>query len=386
MRRLPINQILLYICLFSVLINIYLLISVTNASGLNQSAKKENKRLQLEKSTSASKGSLASKPGYGLPGSEAHDSLYKLAKKKNIWIGTAIKFTPFISDRKYRQILYRDFNMVTLEQSMKFLYIHPKPDQYNFSESDLLVDFATDNHLQVRGHPLVWGELIPDWVTKENYSKDEIKQILKDHIQTIVSHYKGRVVAWDVVNEAFNEDGTYRKNFWYRTLGPEYIELAFRWAHEADPDALLFYNDYNNEGLNAKSDRIYQMLSDFKQRGVPIHGVGFQMHTSIEENPDQEAIAINMKRLADIQMQVHITELDVEIKKDKLPLKKELNKQAKIFGDTLKTCLSASNCKAFVMWGFADHLSWKKEHSPLIFDANYNPKPAYHALIDILSK
>lgn len=355
------NKILLFLSLLSISINIYLLVLVNHKSESNENPS----------------GTQQLKNGA---------SLRELAEKKNFWIGTALQYEFLIRDRKYRQILKEQFNMVSIENSMKFSNIHPVRDRYNFSETDLLVEFAAQNHMKVRGHLLISDEMIPSWVTESKLSKDEAKQILKKHIQTIVSRYKGKVVAWDVVSGAFHDDGTFQDNFWLRSLGPEYIELAFRWAHEADPNALLFYNDYDNEELNTKSETIYQMILDFKKRGVPIDGVGMQMHTSTDIKLDQESIAKNMKRLADKNIQVQITDVEVRINGNNLSANDNLNKQAKIYGNTLKTCLSAYNCTAFVMSGFTDRSSWQKEYFPFILDVNYRLKPAYHTITKILSE
>ncbi|SEM93663.1 endo-1,4-beta-xylanase [Lihuaxuella thermophila] len=379
--RLPVNRALLFISFFFALANICLIIQLINHTAETR-VNETSRNVQPTPALNNRSGGT-DQPS---PASGKQTSLRELAKKKNLLIGTSLRHWPFTREHKYREILYREFNTITIENAMKIENIHPQPDHYNFSESDLLVDFASDHQMKVRGHTLVWDKGLPTWITEGKYSKEETKRILKEHIQMIVSHYKGKVFAWDVVNEAFHDDGTYRDNFWFRSIGPEYIELAFRWAHEADPDALLFYNDYNNEGSNAKSDTIYQMISDFKKRGVPIHGVGFQLHTAIDQKPDLKAISKNMKRLADLNIQVHITELDVKVNKKQAATKEAWDQQAEIYGDLLKTCLSASNCKAFIMWGFTDRHSWLEEYSPLIFDKNYNPKPAYQKLIDILSQ
>jgi endo-1,4-beta-xylanase len=216
-----------------------------------------------------------------------------------------------------------------------------------------------------------------------SFSREEWINILRDHITTVVSRYQGKIYAWDVVNEAVNDDGSLRDTVWLRNIGPEYLDLAFRWAHEADPNALLFYNDYGGEGLNQKSNAIYDLVNGLLDRGVPINGVGLQMHVSLEYSPSPQEVAENMARLSNLGLDVHITELDVRLE---LPVTEEkLAAQARIYQELLEVCLNVDNCKAFVMWGFTDRYSWISSFfrgygSALIFDSSYHAKPAYYAL------
>ncbi|WP_052737673.1 endo-1,4-beta-xylanase [Bacillus sp. SA1-12] len=318
------------------------------------------------------------------------DPLKAEAEKNDFLIGSAVRYDPLMKEEDYREKIKEEFNVITIENEMKFSTIHPEPYVYDFTEADAIVEFANENNIKVRGHTLVHRSL-PKWLTEGNYSKEEVREILKSHIKTVVTHYRGKVFAWDVVNEAFTEDGEYRDNFWLRKLGPEYIKLAFKWAHEADPDALLFYNDYDNEEVNKKSTAIYEHINNIKSKGVPVHGVGFQMHTTINNEYDFKSTQENMKRLAKSNLQVHITELDIKLQdRTELTFQEKLDKQSGIYGDILSTCLSANNCKALVMWGFTDKHSWipkqtETDDYPLIFDRNYQPKPSYDVLNDILS-
>ncbi len=273
--------------------------------------------------------------------------------------------------------------MLTPENAMKFGPLRPGQDRYSFSDADSIVDFAETHGMPVRGHTLAWHNQLPTWLTGGTWTRDELTKILQEHITTVVGHYRGRVMAWDVVNEAIGDDGSLRSTIWSQTIGPEYIEMAFRWAHEADPDALLFYNDYGGEGLGRKSDAIYTLVQDLVQRGVPIHGVGLQMHVSLDQYPDPGDVAANMERLSALGLEVHITEIDVRIKE---PVTEEkLEMQAHIYQDMLQVCLSAQGCNAFVLWGFTDRHSWIPHFfsgysAGLIFDEAYQPKPAYYAL------
>lgn len=314
-------------------------------------------------------------------------SLRSLAQVRGIWIGTAVAARPLHDDPLYAKMLAREFNILTLENAVKFGPVHPDKDRYNFRNADAIVDFAEAYGMQVRGHALVWDSQLPTWLTEGSWTREELIEILREHIMTVVRRYRGRVVAWDVVNEAVADDGSLRDTIWLRGIGPEYIEMAFRWAHEADQEALLFYNDYGAEGLGLKSDAVYTLVQDLLQRGVPIHGVGFQMHTGLDCYPKPQNVATNMKRLAALGLEVHITEMEVKIKE---PVTEEgLARQAHVYRKMLEICLVAKNCKAFVMWGFTDRYSYIPHILPglgaaHIFDEFYRPKPAYDALIEAL--
>jgi endo-1,4-beta-xylanase len=315
-------------------------------------------------------------------------TLRELAESCGIMIGTAVSYFP-LSEEEYASVLAREFNVITPENEMKFYMIHPHRMVYNFSMADSMVSFAEEHEMKVRGHTLVWHNQLPDWVVNGNFTREEWINILRDHIFTVVGHYRGKIYAWDVVNEAFNDDGTLRDTVWLRSIGPEYIELAFRWAHEADPDALLFYNDYGAEGINRKSDAIYNLVKSLLEKGVPIHGVGLQMHIRVEWYPDPQSVAENIRRFRELGLRVEITEMDVAIK---LPVsEEELTKQAEIYNEIFKRYLDSDSPQAFIMWGFTDKHSWIPYAFPgygaaLVFDDSYNPKPAYYALIEAMLK
>jgi len=204
----------------------------------------------------------------------------------------------------------------------------------------------------------------------------------------VVGHYAGKVYAWDVVNEAFNDDGTMRGTIWYdqpgigfASMGTQYIEQALNWAHAADPTAKLFYNDYNTEPLGPKSDAVYAMAQDFKNRGVPLDGVGFQFHVDLSfDNPNTLAsVTNNFQRFAALGLEVHITELDIRLSDSSTA---SLNAQAKLYEELATICVQQSSCKVFQTWGFTDKHSWIPQFFPgmgwaLIWDANYQKKPAY---------
>lgn len=324
-------------------------------------------------------------------------SLRDAARSSGMLIGAAVRPAQ-LSEPAYASTLAREFNMVEPEDALKWEVVHPERESYNFSQADQILGFATRHDVKVRGHTLVWHRQNPKWLTEGKYTSSELAKILEKHIKTVVGHYRGKVFAWDVVNEAFDElhPGQLRSTIWRDQPGIlatkqdySYIERCFRWAHEADPQALLFYNEAEAEAINAKSDAIYAMVRDFRQRGVPIDGVGLQMHIS-NWHADIASISANIARFTGLGVQIHITEMDVA-----LPVEAEgnarpedLQRQANIYREIATACMAHRGCTAIQTWGFTDKYSWIGSHSKktqgaaLLFDRNYLAKPAYGALRD----
>ena len=261
---------------------------------------------------------------------------------------------------------------------------------------DALVAFAQSHNMVVRGHTLVWHKQVPQWVDKGGFSATQLADILHSHIKTVMTHYASKVYAWDVVNEAFEDDGTMRHTIWYDQpgigagAGTKYIEQVLRWAREADSGAKLFYNDYDAEGVNKKSDVIYAMAKDFKARGVPLDGVGFQAHVSMKfDDPAKlESFAKNLDRFSKLGLELHITELDVRLD-DSSPA--SLTAQAKLYGEITTLCVQQPACKLLQTWGFTDRHSWipafyKGQGWALLWGNKYRKKPAYAAVHDALAK
>ena len=193
-------------------------------------------------------------------------------------IGVAISTYLLQYHDRYKEITIKQFNRISGETAWLYYRVHPLKDIYNWSDYDTLVKFAETYNKDIIGHSLVYHDYLPYWLTDFNGSKQEWEAILKDHIQTIVSRYKGKINAWIVVNEAFNEDGTLRNSIWKKNIGASYISKAFIWAHEANPDAKLFYNDYNLALNKNKLDAVFKLLRNLKSNGVPVHGLGCQLH------------------------------------------------------------------------------------------------------------
>lgn len=317
-------------------------------------------------------------------------SLGSLGKKRGISMGTAIDLAPFQKDANYRSIMAQEFKMIVPENNWKFAFTHPTRERYDFKYIDQFMAFAQANNMEMRGHPLAWHLQLPRWVQDGNFTRDEWMAILREHIQTLVGRYRGQIVIWDVVNEAINRDGSFRDSIWLQHIGPEYIDLAFRWAHETDPEARLFYCDYGTEEINLKSDAIYNLVRGLLQRGVPINGVGFQAHLGLSYAPKMDSLTKNFKRFNDLGLEVQFTELDVKVQDGTGSLEKRFAEQANIYKNLLQICLDAQKCTAFITWGFTDRYSWISDltgrgEAPLIFDASYRPKPTYNALKEVLS-
>lgn len=318
--------------------------------------------------------------------------LRELAEENGIAIGAAV-YTIHFGDPNYLETFAREFNMLTPENEAKPCEVQKQLGIFDFTKFDKLVDFAQANDMTIHGHTLLWHQCVPQWLANANFDRDEAIRHLRDHIYTVVGRYKGRVAIWDVVNEAIADSGgVLRDTPWRRLIGDDYIELAFRFAHEADPDALLFYNDYSIEESNKKSDAVYAMLQDFLERDVPIHGVGLQSHHTLGRI-NGSSIADNIKRIGELGLQVQFTEVDVRYEGDTTP--QILERQAKDYATLMDVCLNSEFCTAFITWGVNDKYTWLRSAnlgffenltvSPLLFDDAYRPKPAYAAVYDSLA-
>ncbi len=292
----------------------------------------------------------------------------------------------------YTRVLGQQMNVAVAENAMKFAATHPGPNQYNFCQADQIVRFAQANGMKVRAHTLVWQQALPAWLTTGNYTPADASNILRDHIRTVMGHFKGKVIAWDVVNEAIAYGAPYgpQPSYWLNQLGSGYVEQAFRWAREADPDVKLFYNDTGGEGLGAKSDAVYNLVSGLVNKGVPIDGVGLQMHVSVTGAPSAADISANIQRYARLGLEVHITEMDVRIPVSSAgPTSTDLLAQADVYNRILGACLANSNCTALLTWGVSDANSWIPGQYPgfgaaLLFDSTFQAKPAASSLVTSL--
>ena len=331
----------------------------------------------------------------------------------------------FRQDREELALLIGEYNCLTAENSMKMQYMQPEEGVFNFKSSDALMHIADKAGMEVVGHALVWHHQVPHWIFKDKkgdpVSREVLIQRMKDHILKVVTRYKGKIKFWDVVNEAVDlkyENGQqvafYRESPWYKIIGEDYIELAYRFAHEADPDALLLYNDYSMTDL-VKTQFVADMVKDLKGKGIPIHGVGMQGHWHLEW-PTESDLRKALDILSAVDVKISVSELDLRvlphpkdtemgadirlnIKRmnqldpytDGIP-KKILKKQAKKYASLFKIFLEYSDVIERVsFWGVVDHHSWLRDWPvkgrtvyPALFDRNYSPKPAYFAIRNLV--
>ncbi len=318
----------------------------------------------------------------------AAQPLRELAAKHGVLFGAAVGAAFWSPDSAYRKILERECSIIVAENEMKFNLIEPESGRFNWTRADDLVAFARKNNMKIRGHNLVWHAQ-SDWASKLNAGRGEMIAVMRAHILAVAGRYSGKILEWDVVNEAIDDgDGFLRDTFWKRTIGDDYIDLAFRFAHEADPHALLFYNDYGGEDMNVKSDKIYRLVKDMLARGVPLHGVGLQCHFVTGEI-DTAGIDRNIKRLGALGLKVSVTELDIRLK---LPADRDmLARQRDEYRAITNVFLQNPQCcTAFLTWGITDKYSWipqffKGYGAALPFDENYALKPAGEGVKDALS-
>lgn len=335
-------------------------------------------------------------------------SLRILAMRSGLKVGTAVNMDLYGSDAAYTRIVDQQFSTVTPENVMKWQLVEPTQGTYDWAAADRLVAGARDDHQLVRGHTLVWHSQLPSWLstdgTTTTFTPQQVRDLLHKHVVDEVSHFRGQIWQWDVVNEAFNDDGTPRQDIFYKAYqalgmnGLDYIADAFRWAHQADPHALLFYNDYNLEFTGPKSNAVYGFVQQLQAAGVPIAGVGFQGHLDTQYGfPDLQN---NLQRFAALGLKVALTEVDIRtfVQPDPakpgsytdVPLTPALQAtQESYWKQTLQACLAVRSCISYTVWGVADSNSWipgvfAGEGAALLFDDNLQPKPQYQDLRQVL--
>lgn len=318
-------------------------------------------------------------------------------------IGVAV--TPQLLQDPAKLILTH-FNSLTAENVMKMGLIHPEENRYNWEGADAIVNFAQENGLKVRGHNLCWHTQVPKWMFYDQQGKLVSKTVLlrrlKSHIQTVVSRYKGKIYAWDVVNEAVSDDPKQflRNSLWYQICGEDYIAKAFEYAHEADPDAVLFYNDYNTE-YPEKRARVYRLLKKLVDAGVPVHAVGLQGHWSLN-NPSEEMLSTAIRQYASLGLKVQVTELDLSIYTGNNTPEKAGAEGATVFTPELQERQAVQYGMLFkvfrkfkgtltgvTFWNLSDRSSWLdnfpvrgRKNYPLLFDGDLQPKKAYWNVIE----
>ncbi|WP_051430094.1 non-reducing end alpha-L-arabinofuranosidase family hydrolase [Streptomyces roseochromogenus] len=287
------------------------------------------------------------------------------------YFGTAVS-SGRLGDSTYSTILDREFNMITPENEMKWDTVEPSRGNFNFGPADSIVGHAAAHGQRMRGHTLVWHSQLPGWV-KSITDANTLRSVMDNHITTEMTHYKGKIYAWDVVNEAFADGGSgqHRSSVFQDVLGNGFIEEAFRTARAADPSAKLCYNDYNIENwTDAKTQGVYAMVKDFKSRGVPIDCVGFQSHFGAGGPP--AGFQTTLSKFAALGVDVQITELDIA------------QASPTAYAGAVQACMNVARCTGITVWGIRDSDSWRTGENPLLFDSSGNKKPAYNAVLTAL--
>lgn len=304
-------------------------------------------------------------------------------------MGAAVTIASLKNDAKYRELVIREFSSITGENAMKMDAISTGNGTYNYADADYLVAFAKQNNMRVHGHTLIWYRTTPQWVKNFQGDKEAWKALMKQYIQDVVTHFKGDVASWDVVNEVINDDGSMRSedNPWQQNIGDEYVELAFRYAHEADPDAVLFYNEYGQDYSYLKNQKVCEYVKALVEKGVPIHGIGLQMHTHAAQTEQHLRYAIRCAGA--LGLKVHISELDVAVNQDKDPeavyTKELIEAQQSVYRYVAQGMMELPKelCYGITTWGVVDSQSWLTQMPdwPLLFDANYAKKASYDGLL-----
>ncbi|MEQ7008894.1 endo-1,4-beta-xylanase [Actinopolymorpha sp. B17G11] len=317
-----------------------------------------------------------------------------LAAKAGIAFGTAVNMDAYNNDTTYRELIGQEFSSVTAENVMKWQLLEPQRGVYNWGPADQLVRVANENGQKVRGHTLIWHNQLPTWLTNGvasgEITPDELRQLLKNHIFTVMRHFKGKIHQWDVANEVIDDSGNLRNTIWLQNLGPSYIADAFRWARQADPDAALYLNDYNVEGPNAKADAYYALVKQLLADDVPVHGFGIQGHLGVQFGFwPASAVADNMKRFEALGLETAVTEADVRMIMP--PDEDKLAAQARGYSTLVQGCLMAKRCRSFTVWGFTDKYSWVPgtftgQGAANLLAEDFQPKPAYYAVQDDLAR
>ncbi|GAB7045838.1 endo-1,4-beta-xylanase [Catenuloplanes indicus JCM 9534] len=300
---------------------------------------------------------------------EAGTTLGTSAAEKGRYFGAAIAAGK-LGDSVYTGILDREFNSVTAENEMKWDATEPSQGRFSYGNADRIVNHARSRGMLVRGHALLWHQQQPGWA--QSLSGSALRNAAINHVTQVATYYRGKIHSWDVVNEAFADGGGGgRRDSNLQRTGNDWIEAAFRAARAADPGAKLCYNDYNTDGINAKSTGIYNMVRDFKARGVPIDCVGLQSHLTNSAPSDYQA---NLQRFADLGVDVQITELDISG-----------SNQAGAYAAVTRACLAVARCTGITVWGIRDTDSWRTGQNPLLFDGNGNKKAAYTSVLNALN-
>jgi endo-1,4-beta-xylanase len=318
-------------------------------------------------------------------------SLREAAQRAGKVVGTAFMAGRLI-DPVFGKLAARHFDSLTPENEMKWDTIEPQQGTFQFEPADALVTFAAENKMRVRGHTLVYHKQLAAWVT--GLSGDKLRAAVIAHVKGVMTHYKGKVAQWDVINEALSNKGDLTSESLFTALGPTLFDDAFRAAHEIDPQAQLFYNDYDLEMYGSpKVEGLFKLLKRLKDAQVPIHGVGLQMHVDPRNWPPVADIRKTMEQIAAMGLLVEITEMDVPIGEVAGTPAQKLETQRTLTHDIVAACMAVKACTGITFWGVSDAYTWlnspewarlrgRMPHLPLLFDSEYRPKPMFTGVAD----
>ena len=305
-------------------------------------------------------------------------------------LGASVNPRMLVENEAYRNIASNEFTSLTAENHMKMMLIHPAADRFDFTKGDEIVAFAAKTGKRMHGHTLVWHNQVPHWMKDFQGDQKAWEEMLKNHIQAVVTRYKGQVSGWDVVNESFLDDGSLRPSLWADHI-PDYIAKSFQWAHEADPNALLFYNDYGQDGHPKKMQAILNLVADLKKRKIPIHGLGLQMHINVDSKRTE--ISRVIEQSAQTGLAIHFSELDIAVNPKNNPeYSYEANTQNELFQFIFTSfrAIPARQQYGITFWNISDKDTWlrgyfkRPKEYPLLFDETYVKKPGYHSLVNYL--
>lgn len=325
--------------------------------------------------------------------------LKTLAANHGIELGN-FAISTYLNNPKYRSILTSQFNLALIDNTPNWYFLggglRPGPNTYNFKTMDQIVSYAEAHHMAVQAHHLIWGDekWLPDWLKDGSYSPMQLMDIMHADINTVAGRYKGRVKEWSVVNEAFTrQQHIYGLHDWWADhINSEgYIDQAFIWAHQADPSATLILNDFDNEHFNSISDAMYTYIKGARVRGIPIDGIGMQMHIDGTHPPNPDEVTQNMERFSALGVGVYVTEFDVNMSGVAAPDAIKDNLEAHIYYDMMHACIESHACHSFSLLGITDRESWYNylgpdtaDARPLMFDQGFKPKPAYYSFRNAL--
>lgn len=300
----------------------------------------------------------------------------------NKTIGVSVLSEPLFSNNDYESFIMNQFSGITPENAMKMETLTSAKGGYNFKDADRIIQWANTNNKIVRGHPLIWHRQIPSYLSDLN--KNQFKDIFESHISTVVKRYSDSIYIWDVINEAINSDGTLRKSIWLKNLGPDYIKNAFILAHHANPQAKLFYNDYDLTMPGPKLDSAYNLIKNLLKNKIPIHGIGLQMHLRPDFKQSEDGLKLVIQKFSELGLEVHLTEIDIAIPTPSSLADRE--EQAQTFNFIGSVCSHTQSCKSLSLWGLNDAVSWIPSHfkglgEATLLDEEMNKKSSYYEFL-----